>query len=89
MKTKDWLSKMGQNEPENEPKKSFRFSACGKMNRKGPQNDLDPAENRIEPANEAENSPPVWLGWMLIRHLRLRAQSASRACGVMAPLNAA
>jgi len=89
LKTKDRPSKMGQNEPENEPEKSFRFSACGKMNRKGPQNDADPAENRIVRANEAENSQPVWLRWMLIHHLGLRARSASRACGVMAPLNAA
>ena len=40
MKKKDWQIKMGQNEPENEPEKSFRFSTCGKTNRDGVKNKL-------------------------------------------------
>jgi len=40
LKTKDRHSKMGQNEPKNEPEKSFRFSTCGKTNRDGVKNTL-------------------------------------------------
>jgi hypothetical protein len=40
LKKKDWQFKMGQNEPENEPEKSFRFSTCGKTNRDGVKNKL-------------------------------------------------